>query len=561
MKRSFRTLSRLLIPILCCCIIITALTGVLFGLSDRLRPLPNIVANGLIAIHQGAFLGSNLSPLYVLLIGLGVFFLGLKTVMSGRYNLLFQFAPPILINFCRAIALILVIPVAVCAETGVAYRLGTDWFNISESQTASFLAIHSGIALGSLPGISYILVSGLGLIILSILSWRNGRFKQRQHQQSLKHEFEKAYLAEDFVPNSDNKIASSKPTLAAVLGVIVSIIFLSLLYWLTSIIVVAIAIALMVVAALTFLLWRRSTVGWQERKRTLTRLYEQEAESITMLRAIPDSMLRMTQDGICLSYIPAKEASHFMLDGNIIDRHISEFIAPEIATGLLGKAQISLQTGKTQLFQFPIYVDGMKKLHEARITNIGEIEVLILVREIDRYTNIEPDLSQTADVTPIELYTETDLLQTLETAVQDTELKQHNKILVCLAINKSETVSSDTTKEDLLQQTTVLIDSSFPSTTIFLLEDDNLVLLVDDLSVEQTSALVDELHRNLQEHFSVGGNNSNSSSLAEFKIGLLEIDPHDLDTASPANFAIAMVDAAKATCQMAKQKVNLKTFW
>ena len=123
MKRSFRALSHLVIPIFCCCIFSTALTGIIFGLSDRLFTLPAIIANSLIAIHQGAFLGSKLSSIYVLLVGLGAFFLGLRIVIRGQYNLLFQLAPPRLVNICRVVVLLLVIPIAVCVETGVAYRL------------------------------------------------------------------------------------------------------------------------------------------------------------------------------------------------------------------------------------------------------------------------------------------------------------------------------------------------------------------------------------------------------------------------------------------------------
>ena len=562
MKRSFRALSHLLVPTLCCCIIITALTGIFSGLSDRLLSLPTIIASILIAIHQGAFLGS-LSTLYVIFVGLGVFFLGLKIVISGQYNLLFQLAHPRLVNICRAIALVLVIPVAICAETGVAYRLATDWFNISKSQTASLLAIHSGIALETMLGIGYILIAGSGLIIMSILGWQKGNsyFKQQQLRQDIKQKFEQAYLAEDFVPNSVNRInrMGSERQFRLLAGSFVCL-SLFLLYWLTSLAVVAIAIVVALTIVSLFLLWKRSVDGEQSGK-VSTKLYEHEAESITMLKAIPDSMLRITQDGICCSYMPAKEASDFVLHGDIIGRHVSEFIASEIATGLINGAQVSLATGKTQLFQFPIKIDNQSQLYEARISNIGEIEVLVLIREIEPQMSLKSNLTRVEDVPLIELHTEADLLETLETAVQNVDRgdRRQNEILVCLAIDESKTATSTVAaKENLLQQTATIVSSSFPATTIFLLEDDNLVLLVDGLTAEQISATVDDLHHNLQEFSSTW---SQDADLLEFKIGLLEVDPDHLNATSTADFAIAMVDAAKATCQMAKQKVNLKTFW
>ena len=503
-------------------------------------------------------MGSKLSSIYVLLVGLGAFFLGLRIVIRGQYNLLFQLAPPRLVNICRVVVLLLVIPIAVCVETGVAYRLGTDWFDTSASQAKSLLAIHGGIALGAILSIGYTLVAGSGLITLSILSWQRGRYVKKQYakkqfQQSLMQKFEQAYLAEDFVPRTITKFNFSKLKFGMALG---AIIVLSLLYWLTSVVVVAIATVILVIAISTLPFYQRSITGWRERQVSSNQLYEQEAESVTMLRAIPDTMLRMTQDGICMSYMPAKEESHFVLYGDIINKHISEFIAPEIAQGLIETAQLSLQNGTTELFQFPIQVDSVEKFHEARITNIGETEVLILVREIERQAIFASDVESVADITPIELHTEADLLEKLETVVRDVQEDRQNKILVCLAIDASKTKTQTTDNNNDLQQTMVLVNSSFPSTTIFLLEDDNLVWLVGDLTVKQVSALVDELHRNLQDFCFWENDNS-----VEFKLGLLEIDPHNSDTTSTADFAIAMVDAAKATCQMAKQKVNLKTFW
>ena len=561
MKRSFHALFRLLVPILCCCMFCTALTGIIVGFSDRLWSLPAFITNGSISIHQGAFLGDRLSSLYVLSIGLGVFVLGVKLFMSGRYSL-FRVTQPLLVRILQAIALILIIPIVVCVETGVAYRLGTNWFEISQSQSTTLLAIHSGIALGTVLGISYVSVAGLGLIVLAVISLtekdgssQQKQLRQKQLRQSLKQKFEQAYLAQDFVPSSVAQVSVPVSKLAIAAGLFLG---LSLLYWFTSVLVVAIAAMVIIALISASVIWRQSTVGRKERQTNFNRLDRQEAESTTMLKAIPDSMLRMTQDGICLSYMPAKEVTHFVLEGDIIERQIDEFMAPEIAMGLIDAAQISLQTGKTQLFQFPIYVDNVAKPHEARITNLGQTEVLVLVREIEHQIANSLNSNRIENVSPVKLHPEADLCQMLETAVRDSEGDWQTKILVCLTAEKSEAAARVyTSDEDLLQQAALSIDSSFPQTTIFLLEERNLVLLVENLTIDRVSVLVDELHRNLQEFFSAG----KDTVAVEFKIGLLEIDPHHADTSSPADFAIAMVDAAKATCHMAKQKVNLKTFW
>ncbi len=553
MKASFRGLSRQLIKVLCCCLLATALTGMILGLSDRSIQLPAIVIQGLIAIHQGAFLGEKLTPVYVLLIGLGVFILGLKTAIEGRHNILFERSQPLVANTFRAIALILVIPLVLCVETGVAYRLGMDWFGMSSKQTTALLSLHGGSSLKVVLGIFYLLITSSSLIVLSILSWKTDIFtlRQKQIQQTLGQQFRKVYSAQDSLPNHLLKSTSNKIKLSIGFS---SIILLGILYYFTSVMVLAITTVSIISLALIIILVRKMLAGWQYQKEALSRLRQQETLSATMLKAIPDSILRISQTGICLSYMPATEAKYFILYGNIINKHLTEFLAPTIAEGLIKAAQISLQTGSTQYFRFPISVDDESKHHEARITIIGETEVLILVREIADYdlTLTEQTLIN-ENLTSVKLLSEADLVQVLQLTLQDMSQRPRNQVLVCLAIDSPKTSvdGASSVDNDLLNQIAARIDASLPECSIFHLQDNNLVMLVSDRTMEQASLLVNNLHRDLNEVFS---NRQDSLGSIEFNLGLLEVNSNSSD-------AIALVNASKATCQMAKQKVNFKTFW
>ena len=562
MKTSFRVLYRQLIPILCCCLLLTALTGIILGLSDLLD-LPDIVTKILTTIHQGAILGGKISPIYVLLMGLGVFVLELKTVIEGGYSLLFQQAQPILVNVYRVIALILVIPLTLCVETGVAYRLGKDWFGISNEQTSVFLSIHGGSSLGTILSIVYLLAVGLALITLSILSWKNSQnsSKQRQPQQTSQQPLKlySDYSSQHSNTNKSPSVPNNKVKVVIIYGLIA---LLGILYYTTSALFATIAGLSIVVVLAAVILGRKSHNGWQEQQQTISRLHEQEAESITMLRAIPDSMLRVSHDGICLSYIPAKEATSFTLQGNIINKHLTEFLALEIAGKLIKSIQLSLQTGSTIECRFSIPVENRKQHHEAReqhhearVTPIGQTEVLILVREINDlgYTSsvTEQSLANQENIAPVQLLTEPELVRVLDTVLQDIEQNQQNHILLCLAINSSVISDDDAViNDDLLFQIANRIGSALPSSVISRLEEHNLIILVSDRTIEKASAIVDDLHRNLEEFISA----ENHPHSIEFSVALLGIDADSSD-------AIALVSAAKATCQMAKQKVSFKTFW
>lgn len=572
MKASFRQLFRQLLTILCCCLIVTALTGIILGLGDRLIETPQIVKNSLVAVHQGAFLGNKLSPLYVLLIGLGVFILGFKTVIEGSYNLLFELAQPGMVNIYRVIALILVIPLALCVETGVAYRLGTDWFGMPNKQTATFLSVHGGSSLGTFLGIIYILLIGSALVALSALSWQTTKvsnkvssLEQKNIQQTVSQQFRKTFLANDFAGNKAVKTVTTSPTKikpGIVIGSIFLLVLPGIIYYLTSTVFVAIASMVIVSGIFVIILGQKSIKGWQYQKATRSKLHEQEAESITMLRAIPDSMLRMSQDGICLSYMPAKEATSFVLYGDIVNKHITEFLTPEIAEQFIESAQLSLKSGSTSICRFSISVDNKDQYHEARITPIGDTEVLILVREIaDQALDLAEQPLPTEDLSFVQLFTESELIEKLNTTLKDIAQSQQSHILLCLAIDnlaedKVDQLEANTdhtwaVNENSLQEIATRIDSFLPSNDIFRLEDSNLVLVISDRNMEEASIMVDYLRRDLTEFLS---NWQDRPGVIEFNISLLEIN-------SDSSEAIALVSAVKATCQMAKQKVNFKTFW
>jgi hypothetical protein len=60
------------------------------------------------------------------------------------------------------------LPVAVSAVTGIVYALGLSWFGMSQKQASLFLRIHQGSYLGPTLKAFYVLLVGLGLIVLLV---------------------------------------------------------------------------------------------------------------------------------------------------------------------------------------------------------------------------------------------------------------------------------------------------------------------------------------------------------------------------------------------------------
>lgn len=552
MKASFQRLFRQLIPIFSACFMATAVTGIILGLGNHIIQLPPIALEVLTMIHQGAFLGSQLTPVYVLLIGLGALIICLRIIVGTGHKLLSKQAQPSKVETYRAIALIITIPLAFCIETGVAYRLGIDWFGISNKQTATLLSFHGGALLQTWLGVAYTLIVGCSLIVLSILMRKTTTIislKDRRVQQSLRLKFRKVYLTENGNQPRLRTFANLNQ-LGIIIGLVVS---LAILYYFTSALFVAIAIIGIVVLASTIISVRKLVQRWQYHKEAINKLNEEEAQSTTMLKAIPDTILRVSKAGICLSYMPAVKAEYFVLYGDIISKHISEFLDVQIAEEFIEGIQLSLQNGSTHCFRFPIYVDSEAKYHEARITPIGETEVLILVREVADFAQTPDHQSDVESATAVELLTESELVQLLQISLQDESSRKPHQVLICLGIEVIEIGNNYTAvvNRELLEQIAGKIYSLIAKCSIFDLQNNDLVVLVSDCTMEQASVLVDNLHRDLNELFA---NWSNPVGSIKFSIGLVEVNFDSSDVTS-------LVNATKATCQMARQKVNFKTFW
>lgn len=186
----FRKLHRKIAPILFIPLVLTALTGTIWSIVVNWLHIDEEAVDILMNIHQGEYLGSQLRPIYVLLVGLGLLGLivtGLITIKrTGR-------RPParerISLKFRkihRIAAPIIFLPLALSSITGITYRLGRSWFGISREQGEIFLSIHQGEFLGDFFQPIYVLLVGLGLIaMLATGIYMTGIFRGKRSQLSL----------------------------------------------------------------------------------------------------------------------------------------------------------------------------------------------------------------------------------------------------------------------------------------------------------------------------------------------------------------------------------------
>jgi GGDEF domain-containing protein len=553
MKASFNKLYRKLTLIFSVLLFITALTGIIYGLGSRFFQLPYVISNILIAIHQGAFLGKKIAPIYVLSMGLSVFAIGLTTLINFRDKLIFSETEPNIVNAYRLLILVVGIPLALCVEAGVAYRLGTDWFGLSAKQTAVFLAFHGGSFFGTFLGIFYTLTVGLVLIAISIAGFKismTSILPRRKNQTDFQQKLKTPHLLDDGLLQSVTGLRQ-KVRLAIIFF---AILFIGIFYYATSELLASIIIIGIFFVLPALILASKLIMNWQHQQEIQAKFYERETESITILKAIPDSILRISEDGICLSYMPAKEAKSFVLSGEIINKHVTEFLAPEIANEFLRLARLSLQTGNTNVYRFSISLDNDKQYHEARITSIGQTEVLIVVREISNLNEaliLSDKQILDSEESGWKLLAESELIQVLNEIVNNLQQDPKNHILFCLAIDEKVGNRDSLLDDNLIHQIAAKTRSCLASNIIARLNNNDLIILVTNCTMKNASILVENLHYSLDKFFSTL---PNKEQAINFSIGLLEVNADISDTNS-------LISAAKATYVLARQKVNFKPFW
>jgi uncharacterized iron-regulated membrane protein len=169
---NFRKLHRQIAPIIFLPLVISAITGVVFNLAINWGKVEEDSVKILLGIHEGAYLGSQLKPIYVLLLALGTIglivtgltmtkFFGQKRPEKPGAKLDFR-------KIHRIAAPIIFLPLAVSTVTGLIFRIGRAWFHMSDEVGDVLLNIHQGEYLGDFLMPIYVLLVGLGAILMLV---------------------------------------------------------------------------------------------------------------------------------------------------------------------------------------------------------------------------------------------------------------------------------------------------------------------------------------------------------------------------------------------------------
>lgn len=109
---------------------------------------------------------------------------------------------------------------------------------------------------------------------------------------------------------------------------------------------------------------------------------ESTGKSRAYLDANPDMMFRIDKDGYCLDFKPAMEFEPYVPPSEFLGKKLSEVLPRSVASGAIKHIERALATKAIQTYEYTLPMGDELRHYEARITPLGEDEVLAIVRDI-----------------------------------------------------------------------------------------------------------------------------------------------------------------------------------
>jgi diguanylate cyclase (GGDEF)-like protein/PAS domain S-box-containing protein len=119
-----------------------------------------------------------------------------------------------------------------------------------------------------------------------------------------------------------------------------------------------------------------------ERKQAEHRLCQSEARHRALLRAMPDLILRLSHEGVCIDCNVPATSRGLLTPTKFTGRHLSDSLPVGVARLMVQHLGRALTTGEIQTFESEISLAGVPHRWEVRVAACGDREALALLRDV-----------------------------------------------------------------------------------------------------------------------------------------------------------------------------------
>ena len=151
-----------------------------------------------------------------------------------------------------------------------------------------------------------------------------------------------------------------------------------------------------------------------ESKQAAEALQRSERRNKALLEAIPDLILVLTRDGVCVECKPDEAGALLANPARLVGRNVRDFpLGPQINQVLLGYLEQTIATGKLQTFIYDLPLPSGLGYHEVRMAALNDNEVLCIIRDVTEHRSAEMELNKRLEVLAALQQVDAELTQTL----------------------------------------------------------------------------------------------------------------------------------------------------
>lgn len=121
-------------------------------------------------------------------------------------------------------------------------------------------------------------------------------------------------------------------------------------------------------------------------------LRESERKNKAILDAIPDLMIRISEQGRVLDYKTSDQQGLLPGEETVVGRNITEILPDVMAENLLMHVASALETGEARRYESELDIDGVARDYETRLVRSGPREALVIIRDITERKRTEKEL-------------------------------------------------------------------------------------------------------------------------------------------------------------------------